>query len=234
MMVSVVIPVYNGARFLGEAIESCLAQDRAPDEVVVVDDASTDGSAEVARSFDGVRVVEQAENLGPSAARNRGAAIAQGSVLAFHDADDVMTQGRISRQVLDLVKHPEIDVLLGRQRILIAADQEVPYWAIAEHGHNGVLGVPFCSVTVRHAAFERIGGFDPSYRASEDLDLLFRCRAAGIVIAARDHVIVERRVHADNTMNHAVPSGETRRALFRSLGSIARDRRASPAGGSDA
>src|SRR5436305_1029668 len=88
-MISVIIPVYNGERYLGEAIESVLAQSYHWLEIILVDDGSTDGSATVAKQFSpAVQVVRQ-PNLGAGAARNRGIALAQGEFLAFLDADDL-------------------------------------------------------------------------------------------------------------------------------------------------
>ena len=81
-LVSVVIPVFNGERFLAAAIQSVLDQTHRPLELIVVDDGSSDGSATVARSFEGVRVIEQ-EHAGPGAARNRGVAAAAASCSPF-------------------------------------------------------------------------------------------------------------------------------------------------------
>ena len=88
-LVSVVIPVFNGERFLREAVESVLVQKHSPVEIIVVDDGSIDGTAGVARSFpETVRYVHQT-NQGPAAARNRGIEQARGSLIAFADADDL-------------------------------------------------------------------------------------------------------------------------------------------------
>src|SRR6476469_10004419 len=98
-LVSVVIPAYNAERFLGEAIESVLAQGYAHFELIVVDDGSSDRTAEVARSFgDRVRTIEQ-ENSGVSAARNAGTRAAGGELLAFLDADDRWSPGWLERMV---------------------------------------------------------------------------------------------------------------------------------------
>lgn len=86
--VAVVIAVFNGEDFLAEALESVRAQTRPVDEVIVVDDGSTDRSAEIARGVPGVVVVQQ-ENGGPAAARNRGIALARSDYLAMLDADDL-------------------------------------------------------------------------------------------------------------------------------------------------
>jgi len=97
-LVSVVIPVYNAEPFLREALDSVLAQDYEPFEVIVVDDGSTDGSGTIARSYPEVRYLRQ-ENQGPAVARNAGIAAAQGEFLAFFDADDVMLPNKLSVQV---------------------------------------------------------------------------------------------------------------------------------------
>ena len=88
---SVIVPVYNGERFLGEALSSVCSQCVIPMEIVVVDDGSTDGTAKIARDFDLVRYVPQ-ENGGPAAARNRGVENARGDLLAFLDHDDLWTR----------------------------------------------------------------------------------------------------------------------------------------------
>ena len=96
-LVSVMIGVYNAAPYLGEAIESTLSQDYEPIELIVVDDGSTDGSADVALSFPHVRVVRQ-QNGGNGAARNRAVEEATGELYAFLDADDRFTAGKLSLQ----------------------------------------------------------------------------------------------------------------------------------------
>ena len=100
--VSVVIPVYNAARFLADAIRSVQAQRHPRIEIIVVDDGSTDGSGEVARSFAGVRCLRQA-NGGIAAARNAGVHEARGNLLAFLDADDLWTPGKLALQ-LDVLR----------------------------------------------------------------------------------------------------------------------------------
>ncbi|HUC07767.1 MAG TPA: glycosyltransferase family A protein, partial [Solirubrobacterales bacterium] len=93
-LVSVVIPAFDAERFLGESIESVLAQTYAPLETIVVDDGSNDGTVAVASAYSEVTVIEQA-NAGPSAARNRGFAASSGDFIAFQDADDLMTPDKL-------------------------------------------------------------------------------------------------------------------------------------------
>ena len=106
--VSVIVPAYKAQETIGAALRSALSQELAPREVICVDDGSPDATADlVAREFPGVRLVRQ-ENAGPSAARNRAAALAQGEWLAFLDADDVWLPQKLRLQAAALAAEPGI------------------------------------------------------------------------------------------------------------------------------
>src|SRR5262245_15990846 len=112
--VSVVIPVHNAEPFLASTLESVVRQGHDALEIIVVDDGSTDGSAEIAkRSPAGVRYVCQ-PNMGPPAARNAGLRLATGDVITFLDADDLWTDGRLALQLRLLAQHPTVDIVAGR------------------------------------------------------------------------------------------------------------------------
>ncbi len=111
--VSVVIPTFNRAQYLGESIDSVLAQEGPPFEVIVVDDGSTDDTpALLERYRDVVRVIRQS-NAGIAAARNAGLTVARGRFIAFHDSDDLALAGRIARPYAVLGEHPECDIAIG-------------------------------------------------------------------------------------------------------------------------
>ena len=223
-LVSVVIPVLDGQRFLAEAIQSVLDQTYEPVEVIVVDDGSTDGSAAIARSFAGVQVIEQA-NSGPAGARNAGIAAAGGEFLAFVDADDVVPPDKLELQVSHLREHPEVGCVLGRQDIRLEPGTELPDWAIispdqarqrpdiAEHGQ-----VPHMSMVVRASLFEEIGAFDPTYVHGEDADWLMRARGRA-PIATLTSVVLHRRIH-DRNLSHDLKA--LRLGTFRALRDHAR------------
>src|SRR5437588_13065345 len=97
MKISVVIPTYNYGQYIDAAIQSALAQSLPPDEIIVVDDGSTDDTESIVSRFNGkVKLVRQ-HNLGPSAARNAGAALAQGDYVAFCDADDMCLPTKLQK-----------------------------------------------------------------------------------------------------------------------------------------
>lgn len=110
-LVSVVIPVYNAESHIDSVIADVLAQTYRPLEVVIVDDGSTDGTAEIARRYEGIRYYRQ-DNAGPSAARNAGVALAAGEFIAFLDSDDLWTADKLERQMQLFAEHPELGVVI--------------------------------------------------------------------------------------------------------------------------
>lgn len=210
-LVSVVIPAYNAERFLGEAIESVLVQDYAPIETIVVDDGSNDGTAAVAHSYE-VELITQ-ENAGPAAARNRGFAAARGEVIAFHDADDLMTPDKLTVQVGELLADPLIGCVLAEQELMIEEGAELPFWAEGTEVPTVMPARPDefaeepdvhpMTMVVRREVFERIGGFDEEMRAAEDFDWMLRAAEEGVEFARLNRVLLKRRVHPESLTQNA-------------------------------
>jgi glycosyltransferase involved in cell wall biosynthesis len=202
--VSVVIPAYNAERYLGEAIESVLAQTHEPLETILVDDGSDDGTAAVARSYSGVRLITQ-ENAGPAAARNRGFAASRGELVAFHDADDLMTPDKLAVQVGEMLANPAIGCVLAEQELLIEEGAELPFWAAGSKVPTLMPARPDeladepdvhpMTMLVRREVFERVGGFDEEMRAAEDFDWMLRAAEDGVEFARLPRVLLRRRVH---------------------------------------
>lgn len=230
-LVSVVIPAYNAERYLGEAIESVLAQTYAPVETIVVDDGSSDRTAEVAAIYGEVTVIAQ-ENSGPSAARNRGFAAAAGEIVAFHDSDDTMTPDKLEVQVGHLLDNPGVGCVLAEGELLVEEGAELPFWVEGSKvptvmpPHPPELAdepiVHPMTMVLRREVFERIGDFDESMRAAEDFDWMLRASEDGVEIARLTDVLLRRRVHAASLTQDAVAA---RAGLFRALkGRIERHR----------
>ena len=215
-LVSVVIPVFNGEAFLREAVESVLAQEYSPIEIIIVDDGSTDGTATVARSLsDAVRYLHQT-NKGPAAARNRGIEHAQGSLIAFADADDLWPEAKLEQQ-LPYLNDPTIDIVMGRiQQVRLS--QTVNGETQSEEFAEPAFSVNLGSAVIRKSVFERVGLFDETMRYSEDVDWFMRAREAGAAIVTIDAVTLLYRQHEQNmTKGKSTSELNVLKALKRSL-----------------
>ena len=198
-VVSVVIPLHDGERFLAAAIESALAQEGAELDVIVVDDGSRDSGPEIARSYAGVKVLSQPQR-GVAAARNRAVRAARGEFIGFLDQDDEWVEGRVQRQVAYLRDHLEAEVVLGHTTHVIEPGTNVPPWCIPklpgsdEHFPACMLG----PILARREAFERVGLFDESYLVGSDSDWLLRVRDTGGEMHVVEDVVLRYRLHGEN------------------------------------
>lgn len=207
--VSVVMPVYNGERFIARAVTSVLASDFRDFELVVLDDGSEDGSADAARRAaagdERVRVVALPHG-GVAAARNAGLREARAPLVANADADDVMLPDRLGRQVAYLDAHPEYVAVSARSLIVDGegrpqrvagrwfTHEDVDCWLL--NGHGGAIGGE--SAMFRLEAARRVGGYAPHLQTTgEDHDLWLRLAEVGR-LAVLPEVLTLYRVHGTN------------------------------------
>jgi glycosyltransferase involved in cell wall biosynthesis len=195
MRTSCIIPVYNGERYLSAALDSVLAQNPRPLEIVVVDDGSADGTAAILQAYaSSIRVVRQ-RNLGVAAARNAGLREIKGDVVAFLDADDIWPTGRMKVLADELEGDAAADVAAGMVDIL---DQR-PVKPAAKENLSTMHRVHCMgSLLVRRSAFDRIGWFNESLTVAEDTEFIMRARDRGIVFKLMDVVSVIYRLHENN------------------------------------
>jgi glycosyltransferase involved in cell wall biosynthesis len=196
--VSAIVPVHNGERYLGEALDSILAQTAPVAEILVVDDGSTDGSADVARGYgDAVRYLRQ-PNQGAGVARNTGAAAALGTHLAFLDADDLWTPDKTRAQLEVLLKDPDCDAVFGQVRQFHSP--ELPEAQAGLRPPNElVAGYHPGAMLVRREAFERVGLFESRWAVGEFLNWYLRGAEQGLRTGMLDEVVMLRRIHGANT-----------------------------------
>jgi glycosyltransferase involved in cell wall biosynthesis len=207
MKISVIIPAYNAERYIGKAIESCLSQTYAPHEIIVIDDASTDGTAAVAQSFPPpVRVIRLASNMGVSVARNRGVQASTGDWIAFLDADDWFLPEKLELQRQCTLENPQ-SVLIYTGYQIVDVDGSESYgrfvspsqlWPMLRYKCAFLLS----TVLLRRDAFDSVGGFDPAYHVVQDWDLWLRVAARYTVklfAALPRPLIVYRRVDGSLT-----------------------------------
>ena len=214
MHVSCIIPVYNGGRYLADAIQSVLDQTLSPLEILVVDDGSTDGSADVAAALgDPVRVVRRART-GVSAARNEGVRVARGELVAFLDADDLFLPQKLDMQVARFRARPELEL-----SSCLTENFWSPELALHQRDHDPKLTTPWpralISWVLRPSLFARVGGFDERMRVSQDVDWNLRAEECGAVSETLPEVLCRRRLHAGNTTRYA--HAECRAGVVQSL-----------------
>jgi glycosyltransferase involved in cell wall biosynthesis len=200
-LVSVITPAYNAERFLAVAVRSSLEQTWPNIEVLVVDDGSTDGTAELARCLaaadDRVRVIEKA-HAGVSAARNAAFAVARGEFLCFLDADDMMLPDRVERQVSFLRLFPACDLVFSD--IYIGDRELTPVKFVCKRPPvlpvNELLlyrnWIGMLSPLLRASLRRKVGGFDEKLTHSEDWDYWIRCAEVGNLSYLPGPVIVKR------------------------------------------
>jgi glycosyltransferase involved in cell wall biosynthesis len=201
-LVSVIIPVYNGEKYLAEALDSVAAQDYTPLETIVVDDGSTDGTAQLAQARPEVRYIYQT-NQGGGGARNTGLAAATGDFIAFLDADDVWLPGKLHAQVAYLLAHPEVGIVFTRMESFLEPGATWPAGLNEAYYAQGPVAYLPSALLGRRRVFEQVGLFDASYRTDEDSDWFFRARDAGVVSAAVPQILLRRRIHTANNSRAA-------------------------------
>jgi glycosyltransferase involved in cell wall biosynthesis len=199
-LISIIIPCYNQAHFLGEAVESVLAQSYPHYEIIIVDDGSTDDTSKVASSYPAVRCVRQ-RNAGLSAARNAGVKVSRGQFLVFLDADDRLLADALQSGLNCFQGHPEC-VFVSGHYCHINADGSArlqfpqrhleidPYRTLLQRNYIGM----HATVMYRRQIFEIVGGFATSLQSCEDYDMYLRIVRKHSV-RRHDRIVAEYRSH---------------------------------------
>jgi glycosyltransferase involved in cell wall biosynthesis len=196
--VSVVIAVRDGARYLADALTSVAAQSTVPAEVVVVDDGSTDGSAELAaEAYAGARVISQPP-AGYAAAVNLGVRSATGEVLAFLDADDLWTVDSLRCRLTPLRVPGAPHAVVGATRNFASPDLTVGEAARIRIHERAFRAEVLAAMLVRAEVFRRVGPLDESLTTGSAIDWVSRARSVGVRMDYLDDVVLHRRIHSSN------------------------------------
>ena len=204
MDVAVVIPCWNQGRLLREALASITAQTVTPTTVVVVDDGSTDETADVASAHPGVTLVRQ-KRSGAAEARNAGLARADADLIAFLDADDLWPPTSLGTRINELCVSA-VDGCFGVvEEFCEPAAQARPVRTRSLSRHPG-------SILVTHDSVARVGRFDTSLLGGECVDWVARFDAAGLRWGEVNEIVLRRRIHDAN--NSRDPRYSSRRGLL--------------------
>jgi len=215
--VDVVIPAFNAALHLREAIGSVVKQTNAVGRVIVVDDASTDATAQIARGYGApVELITLARNAGAGIARNAGVAATRTAYIAFLDADDRWTPDKLAIQCAALDADPTAMFALCHAREFASDELDAgERAALVRRDTTLYEGWLPSALVVRREVFTRIGGFAEDLRIGEAIDWFFRARELPHVHV--DTVCVERRLHAANSTRAAVTGRAYLEAVRRHL-----------------
>jgi glycosyltransferase involved in cell wall biosynthesis len=205
-LVSVIIPCYNQAHYLGETIESVLKQTHQSFEIIVVDDGSTDNTSEVASSYSQVKLLRQENQGRPAVGRNHGFRESTGEYVVFLDSDDRLVPDALEAGLKYLTDYPERAFVSGHARFIDAEGSSLPteQRACVERDHyEALLNENYIwtpgTVMFRRSALERAGCFNPSLKmkGSEDYDLYLRL-ARESPVYCHDRAVVEYRQHGSS------------------------------------
>jgi glycosyltransferase involved in cell wall biosynthesis len=230
-LISVIVPVYNGEKYLSEALESVFAQDYRPLEVIVVDDGSTDGTAAIARRFPQVCYIYQV-NQGPAVARNAALNSSRGDLITFLDADDVWAPNSLLKLADYLARHPGEDAVFGMILNFLEAGMKCPPWIDPATLEQSRDQHHLASMLARRSLFEAVGQFNCMYRLGEDLEWLFRLKESGKAVGSLAETVLLRRVHESNISHNQSRQAQIRLRMLKE--SIDRKRRPAtppPSGG---
>lgn len=208
-LVSVIIPTYNRANFLPEAIDSVLAQTFKKIELIIIDDGSTDNTDEIIKKYEGCLTYVKQKNLGVSAARNHGISIANGNFIGLLDSDDIWLPEKLTKQIALFQKYPDTGMAGGGCKYVNQKNQEVGRPLIpAENITNCELEIytampgSISNCLIKKSVLDKIGYFNEEYAVSEDRDLYMRISRNYPVRAVQEATVVIRL--------HNAPRGDNR------------------------
>jgi hypothetical protein len=198
-LVSVIIPVYNGEDFIGDAIEHVMAQNYPALEIIIVDDGSTDRTAEIINEIPvDIRYFKQ-PNAGPASARNRGIRDASADLLVFLDVDDLWPENNLNLLVDEMQNEPGADVIRGYAQIMEYNEETDEYDFVG----NPVEAFPdyIGAAIYRSSAFKKVGLFDTTLKYGEDTDWFNRAGELNLNVKRLEDMTLLVRRHGRN-MTH--------------------------------
>jgi len=196
-LISVVIPVYNGERYIAEALDSVLAQRYREMEIIVVDDGSTDGTRRVVQSYKALTCVHQSRQ-GAAAARNTGVKRSRGEFLAFLDADDLWMPDKTEKQMSRLAGDGALDMVFGHVEQFYSPELQAALKGKIKIVEAVLPGYVPGAMLIKKEAFLKVGYFNPDLKVGEFMDWIIRARDGDLRSVMLPDVVLKRRIHDAN------------------------------------
>ncbi len=216
-LVSIIIAVKNGERFLDSAIRSVLKQDYRPIEIIVIDGQSEDETARIAQSFNEVRYIMQV-NRGVADAYNVGIDAALGDIVAFLSHDDLWTPNKLKIQVNYLIENPDIQYTIAKVKYFVEAACVIPSGFRQQLLESEHIGRIMETLVVRKSLFSITGVFRTDLTTAEDVDWFARANDMGIPMVVIPNVLLLKRIHDSNiSLNVVVNNRNLLKALRQSV-----------------
>lgn len=195
--ISIIIPFYNGANFLHEAITSVLNQKNQNLEIILVDDGSTDSSLDVIREFNDPRIqVVQQANAGAAEARNNGVRHANGAFISFLDADDLWAADKLTLQIAAFMKNPSTHMVFGQVKEFY--DSSIPSQQTHQRTEKIFVGYSPIALLISKKDFLAVGEFQSKWKVAEFIDWYDRAKHLGFKEVVLPNIVAMRRIHAGN------------------------------------
>lgn len=208
--VCIVIPAYNHADYLEEAIESVLAQDYSEIELIVINDGSTDHTAKVLEQYEDIAFVVHQENMGQSRSLELGWSMATGHILGYLSADDCLRAGMVTRIVEAMEQKPEVVACYPDFSLFDSASRPIRRVSLAEFDYEKMFSTTTCPIGpgafFRSTVYEKVGPWNSVYRQMPDYDFWLRVGLLGQIIHIPEDLALFR-VH-DGSQSHSVPNSE--------------------------
>ena len=223
-LISCIVPAFNSAQYIGEALDSIFAQTYPEIEVIVVDDGSTDGTRDLVCKYHHVAIdrsqlgdestagtrektradprkirLLEGDNAGPAETRNWGVLAAQGDYLAFLDADDLWVPEKLTRQMARFTADPALELCLSHAQMFWPEHLNEEAQKYQDHQRSGAIpGYATTTLLAKRGVFDRIGMFDPQYWFGDATDWLMRAREGGLKLEMVSEVLTLHRMHEFN------------------------------------
>ncbi len=197
-LISVIMAVYNGERYLEEAIESVLNQTYSSIEFIVVDDGSTDSTPQIVQSY-GTRLTYASQpHREMASARNRGIGLAQGDYFAFLDADDFWPLDKLEKQMIYFEQNPGTDLVSGLVRPFHSPETDEDFRVKVRCSEELLPAHVAGAMLVRREAFFKVGFFETEYKMGTDISWHLRAQEKKLRMAMLSHRVLNRRLHPKN------------------------------------